>query len=1350
MTEINIILDTNFQDLSDITLKNDKELFYELLEQDLNIYTFNSYSKYKIEYNQILHDLLENDNYLDYENELFNIHSINIKKLIIKRLFSFFNPIIKKKIKIEKTNIIDKDAINLNFPIDYKSKSNENKILINQRLQANMYFLLFGIFNKSILQSNLPYKLDNYKFINNYILDSLSYFNKKNHFIIKTSDIKYNNYGIFNVNSIENDILKGLYLSYVNSYQLYINNYYLSNSNVIYKSYNTALNNLYKQTKLVNTEYSKNYITLFNTFLSYKINDYFNNHSYYAFQSSDLLSLYEHILVYSIDNKDVKNKIKQILFNIERNKKIYSNKITIDKYNLQYIQLEYLTKTKFPNLFNPNSKDVIFYEYKKFNLDDLPKKYKDIILIEYKKLQNKILLTTNNKCKHKELLNNLYLTNDKFPIIKEINKLIQNNNISDNDYYKCLLCSYNLICPHVLEYYNLLFSKKETETEFSIRQHIINKYMTNAKINMIYYCKACGEELGRSLELEQNIEYKDKVKLNSSEYTDETVEMIRNNITHIIYSYITFTTLNINISKRYLINYVMDSILSNINIIEKSLRKSKVYNNEQILNLINFNSIVFIYATLIFIMTKYPFISFINNKKYKSGGDRDNSIIIPRKIEIKSNKDLLNLIKLRFKEAHEIIISTNNILLYKLKYNKQYEKIKELLIKTYGIVATNNQMTLNIHNNKLSNSNLLDKSSIYNYYYLIKQIYPTNDKSIEIPSIFKKYMILNSSSRSKLTFLNYDDVLNLENVNSNKNNNLFSNFESPIINEKYLNYSLQNNKINDYNEYKIISFNLFYFYIKYELYNLPIYNYITTEQDYDNIKEQKSLLNNVYFDKFRLNDDTLNTNNINSSDIIYKYIKLSHLVKLYEYKLMNENIEFNLYPYSLIKLNNSRYFSYNKNDINLNLFFCSVDGQPHNFNTYVYLDSKKDVFEFNKKEIDSNINKLSNLRFDDYKCSKCKLYKNKLKTDKSSNSDIIKLINENNDKDGFFNLYINVCPIFVKQKSSLSNNSTDKLEFQYHNFINDKNNDQVCKICNIKYSELLEKNINIYLKFNKEYSDYKIKKQNIINEQLIALTNKSLSLSNINIDNVYLSSVKNLNMLTSKSNIIDYVENLDLDTLLVFVSKKNKINIIFLQKLGLTEGHNYDENKLQSIENSYNILRINKLISYFRTILIYYNLLKYANSNFNKLESDFFKIINDIHMLGGTKAKLDKFLPSIEYNILDLTNLLKLNYDNKYIVEFFIKLIIQFILDLNLINETKFDNKLDLFIEFLFNKILKYDELFTNFNYSQLKQMFNEDKFENINEQYNDDYDDENEDDDELFGYTNLNIQFEDENPLDE
>ena len=66
-----------------------------------------------------------------------------------------------------------------------------------------------------------------------------------------------------------------------------------------------------------------------------------------------------------------------------------------------------------------------------------------------------------------------------------------------------------------------------------------------------------------------------------------------------------------------------------------------------------------------------------------------------------------------------------------------------------------------------------------------------------------------------------------------------------------------------------------------------------------------------------------------------------------------------------------------------------------------------------------------------------------------------------------------------------------------------------------------------------------------------------------------------------------------------------------------------------------------------------------------KLESEFFKIISDIHILTGIKTKLDKFLPTIEYNLLDLTNLLKLNYDNKYIVEFFIKLIIQFILDLN-------------------------------------------------------------------------------------
>jgi len=1346
MTEINIILDTNFQELSETTIKNDKELFYELLDKEFNIYQLNNYSKYNIPYNQILNDLLLNDNYLDYEKDLFNISSSNITKIILKKLLIFFNPIVKDIIHINKSTIINKQALTINFPIDAKIE-NKHKHTINQRISSNSYFIIYGLYNKFLLQSNLPFKLDSYKYINDIIIKFLSFIKSNLH--IYLSNLNYNNKGFFDINKINNEDLKQLYNLYISNYNLFINNFYLSHNKFLINNKNIEnsvyIKKIIKDKKLVDNNYSKNYISYFNTFLSYKINDYFNNHSYYSFQANNLLDLYEQILIYSIDKESIKNQINLILNNQKNQKESYNNKKIINEYNLKSIQLEFLTRKKFPNLFNPNSKDVIFHKHNQFNLDNLPKKYKDIILIEYNKLQTLYKQNNNNKCKHKELLNNLILTNNQYPIVEELNKLISGDPNNYNQYYKCLLCSYNLICPHVLEYYNLLFSKKEFKSErnFSIRQHLINKYMTNAKINMIYYCKVCGEELGRSLDLEQNIEYKDKIKLNTTDYTDETLEIIRNNATHIIYSYIIFTTLNINISKKYLINYVVNSIIININMIEKSLRKSKLYNEEHIINLIDFNSIIFIYATLIFIMTKYPYISFMKSgKKYYSGG-RDN-IIVPKKIEIKSNKDLLNLIKTRFKEAYEIIISTNNILLFKLKYNKQFEKIKELLIKTYSIVAKNDQMTLSEKSEKISNSKLLEFSSIYNYYYLIKSIYsnyPLTILSNENPT-FKFNNNLYNFNYTKLKKNEYEKILNIHNIDSNKEENLFNKFSSLIIDENLLDKIIKNNKISNYNEYKIISFNLFYYNIKHELYNLPIYEYISTDQHHINNKS-KFILNNVYIDKLKNNLD-----NNKEYPIINKYIILSQLVKLYEIELINKNINLNLYPFSLISLNNSRYY-YTKN-LTLNLFFCSIDGLPHKFDIYIYIDSKKSEFVFNKKQLDNNINEISKLQFLDHKCSKCNQYQNSLITSKISNPNIIKLINDNNDKNGFFNLYINVCPISIKNKT------TNQYEYQFHKFnykeINYEN--IICEICKIKYIDLLNKNNEIYFKFNKEYEDYKFKKQNIINNKLIDMSHRINNLNNLNIKKIYSLESINFNILNNNStlSIIDYINKINYDTILVNFSKEFKINIIFLQKLGLTEGYNYDEKYLDSIKDNYNLLRINKLLSYFRSILIYYNLLKYHKNLINYYDLDFLNIIKKLQESSSEislKSKCEKYLPNIKYNLLDLMRILKLNYDNEFINKYLIKLLLQFILDLNIINKEKFDNKLDSFIKFIFSKILKFDELFTNFNYSQLKQMFNEDKFD-INLSFQEKEEFNNEDDDDLFGYNDLNIQFEDEEPIDE
>lgn len=1393
MTEINIILNTDFQETDTKLLKNDKELFYETINNDFNIYKLNSYSKFIIPHNQILNDFLSNDNYLDYESELYNVNS-NIKKLILKKILIFFNPLIQKIIKVKnninKSNIIiDKDSLYLNYPIEYQSNTDNklNNIKNNQErlLPKNQYFLLNGIYNKKKYNNNLPYNLDEYKYIKKLIIKLLkNSINIDNNIEIYNKEINYTNKTVFNINTINIDALKELYILYLNYQFIYFNNTHLISNN--YKLTNYKLinsSNLFQnqsKLELVDRKYSNNYIKYFNTFLNYKINNIFNNHSYYAFQSDGLLDLYEQILINSIDDTIVKNKITKLIQNEKNLKDYYKNKKIIDEYNLKYIEIEFLTRKKFPNLFNPNSKEVIFNKFKKFNIDDLPKKYKDIILIEYKKLQALKLQNIKNNCKHKQLIKDLSINKDKFNIIKNIKLLMRQTNVNNNqnEYYKCLMCSYNLICPHVLEYYELIFSKNELNSnhDFSIRQHLINKYMTSAKINMIYYCKICGEELGKSLDLEQNIEYKDKVKLNTAEYTDNTLEIIKNNTITIIYSYITFTSININISKKYLINYVINSITSHINLIEKSLRKSKNYNEDEISNILNFNSIIFIYATLIYIMTKYSFLSFTSNTYNKKGSNDlygGKSIIVPKKIEVKSSKDLLNLIKLRFKEAYDLIISTNNILLYKLKYNNQYEKIKELLLKTYSIVAKNDQLTLSDSNTKLDNHKLLINSSIFNYYLLINNTEAcyNNKKESKFKSIFKfldklyECNIINNkiSNPNFITDINtFNKILNLKNVNFNKNDNLFSQFNSTIINKKLFDNDLIDNVINNYNEYKLLSFNLFYYHIHFELYNIPIYDYITNDDKNllnninTNVVESKFITDNIYLDKL---------NDLNKKDNYFKYIKLTHVLKKYEIELINKNIKYNLYPISFIKLNSIRYFyknNYKDDNLNLNKYFCTKDGKPHNFNIYIYNDktNMNKTIEFNKKELDSNINNIINLQFIDYKCSKCNQIKSKVINDNS----IIDIINNNNDKDGFFNLYINVCPITIKSKIS------DINEYQYHDFNYDNTNNSsndfsnlYCKICKIKYADLINKNIEVYHKFYKEYINYKNKKIKNINSKLLDLSTVNTKLYNTNINELFNSKIQQIKIISNTNNfneIFKYINSIDLDTLIVNISKKFNINIIYLQKIGITEGYSYNDVKL--INDTYNNLRINKLQSYFRTILIYYNLFKYDKSLKHNSDLQFNEIIYNLYKIDSIKNKIDKYLPDISYNLNELINMLKINTNknendnifngDKYICQFLIKLILQFILDLNNINEKHFDNKLEPFIQFIFTKIIKYDELFTNYNYSQLKQMFTEDKMPlNLGNEYDDNINYENEDDeDDLFAYNDLNIQFEDESPLDE
>lgn len=1404
MTEINIILNSNILDNNNTEItKNDKHIYYEELNDKLSINKFNTYP------NNVTNNLLNyfeyNDDYLEILDDIYINNSINIKKIIIKKILTFLNPIINsynkyeyykdKEVEIKseqseqiKNNIIIKKSksllnneISLNYPINAKvliKKGIYKKFII----PSNKYFLLNGFYSNISLHFNIPYKYNKFKLLFLNRLKKNNLINKLQIYYNKFKNNENSNIIIDNLESLDIHDLHIFYNILLNIFQLYNQNYHTYFNK--YSKYNLKLLNneiLTKTTttkKFIDNTFYNNYILKFNTFLSNKIGNTFNNNIYFSFYNENLLYLYENILIYSIDNNNVKNIISNII-KTKENKILYNkNQNLLIQNKLLKNKLELLTKKKFPNLFNPNSKEFLFDKYITFDIDILPKKYKDIILIDYKKEIEKESKIANNKCIHIKLYTKLIQFKDYYSF-KEIKKLIDKKYNNKSEEYKCILCSQNLLCPHIFEYFNLLFSKhnikdNDFDLNYIVQQKILNKFMSNAPINMIYYCKICGEELGRSIDLEQNIEYKDKIKLNTGELIDTTTELIINTTTHIVSSYIKFSNINLNITKKFLINYITELITFYINNIEKKIRKIKSYNESKIIDIIHFNIIIYVYASIIFIMTKYPNINFYN-KSLKGGGEKKiekniykiksnnkkensyNNIAFTEKLLLqffnisggKSNIKEINtlaLLKNKFREAYTIIINTNNILINKLQYNKNLENIKELLINAFQNLSIENNINISENKFKITNEILLKNSSIFNYYNQIKNVYPLNlDKynkyKFSLP--FNNFNFFNGSSINKIinkfnnlnnvNNLNYYKLLNIK--NDNKIDYLFNNFDIPnfTINKNIIdkNFNIINKDsfiIKNYNEYKYLSFILFYFSIKNNLYELPIYEFINNSNYNKNYTDLvPGLINNLYID----NINTIINKNYNSFSKLYiNYIKFNLIIKKYELNLINKNILYNSYPYSYLNNNNNRYFI-NKN-INLNVFICLKDGKNHKYNIYIFKDNNNKFYEIKSSKLDEFINSNINYKFNDYKCSKCNQLKQYIinNTTINDNNKIINTINEIKTIDLFYDIYKNQCPV------------NDYHEFQ---------NNLICKNCKISLDDIYNKNINIYNKYQKEFIQYIADKNNKLNNIL-------------KYNDTIINQKKKENILTiyTNNNIINYINNLsniNLDNILVKLYKLYNINIEYLKLLGLTEGNIYEDIKNINVQYENIDDRLYKLINYIRTIYIYIVMLKNLNKIDKYYDIDFQNILNE---LKDKKYNLKKFTILDDYNINlnDLVLYLKIKNktyslnnevgqhsettftedNNKYIITICLKIIYNIFNELININ---INNELDNFIKYLLHKILKYDELFTNYNYAKLKQMFqdiNEDHIPHI-----DIHEEDDEDDTDLFEYADVNIQFEDE-----
>jgi hypothetical protein len=288
--------------------------------------------------------------------------------------------------------------------------------------------------------------------------------------------------------------------------------------------------------------------------------------------------------------------------------------------------------------------------------------------------------------------------------------------------------------------------------------------------------------------------------------------------------------------------------------------------------------------------------------------------------------------------------------------------------------------------------------------------------------------------------------------------------------------------------------------------------------------------------------------------------------------------------------------------------------------------------------------------------------------------------------------------------------------------------------------DILSKNISIFNKFKQNYKDYLSSITSIQNNKITDMSIKNKKLLNLNIlDNYKISISSNTKNITE---FIIKIDKINIEELFIFISTLSKIDIKYFKILGLTEGLNYSE--IELIEPSYDKIdnRFIKISNYIRTLSIYSNLLVNLDKITNYYDYDFLEIINSIKLLDISKQiKLNN-----DINLLNIFNFIKMTKnDNKYIIEFGLKILFNKIKDISILNKN-LDNKLNSYVEFIINRIFKYDELFTNFNYAELKQMFTENAPNFINydiDEIDNDGNDELEVDD-LFSYSNVDIEFGD------
>lgn len=509
-----------------------------------------------------------------------------------------------------------------------------------------------------------------------------------------------------------------------------------------------------------------------------------------------------------------------------------------------------------------------------------------------------------------------------------------------------------------------------------------------------------------------------------------------------------------------------------------------------------------------------------------------------------------------------------------------------------------------------------------------------------------------------------------------------------------------------------------------------VLNTISVFQEYLDGKKVKSGTNKDYTNK-SYNSFSLFINNslgdVYLSDrkenhVWIEWIKESKMILEMEKKIVQLNIKKILYPYSRIKYSYDRYYkSTLNNSSDLSLYACSVSGKQHVWDKYIFKSKDKEV-SFDIKTIsskDNDLNFIKNSKLHALSCKICKKNTNQLikdSTDKNylngmEYSDIItNRIVDLTEIDSFYSTYRYRC-----------------LNSLFHNF-KYKDGSYHCNSCKMDFNFIVQKDETFYLKNKKTFESFKKHKSIQKNEELINHTNQNIFIKQMDIEkNIKIKANQNKEIMEDK--IFDKIKDL------------NSLDVIFkikcIENLGesesILESEYYDKN-ISSLK--YNDI-FSKNLDKVRQIIIYLGIIINTPYKHKYIKDEEFLNILDYSNSANVKNELSilyKYLINLKvidsFNAYRSTNPDGTNGAINYIKSFILHLIKQI---------GKINKEIS---QFVLNKIIDSDIIYTSYNYAELKKTYNMNKI--IEDQFNstsvDDELESPEDDYDLFDSSDLSM----------